>query len=165
MTELESLPDLIDPSTGELLDPACVDALAEAHERLKAKEAELCASRQLIARRLAALTEGTAKTRRLRGERTRVKVEMPEPGWNQSQLKSVLNAYPLIAPKYLRIGSVYPIARELAKLRNETGDDSFGNFRDMVLAAELPPSGAPRITIEESEPAPAEAAEEIKFPF
>ena len=147
-------PDVIDPTTGEIIDLENVDAMAAAYERIAALSRQLWGAKAAIAKALGDLTEGETKTRRLRGERCRVRVEMPKDSYDSGMLKEALNAYPEHGKLYLRIARVEPIAKEVKKLANETGPADFMQFKTMVLGANQGPTGTPRITVEEAPAAP-----------
>ena len=143
-----SLPDIIDPLTGEVLDLDSIDALADAYQRITETMAALGPIKQAIAKRLGDMTEGEARTRRLRGETTRVKVEMPADSYDSGQLQSALNAFPKLGAEYLRIARVEPIRSEVKKLASESGGEAFKTFKGMVMAANNGQTGTPKITIE-----------------
>lgn len=151
MTEqLTEAVELVHPETGEVIDAADVDAMASAYEAARRKENELYAFRRMLAERLAVMTTGESKTRRLRGQATRVKIEMPDDSWNNSLLKELWNSYPQLAVKYLRIERIGPQLREVKKLKNESGDVAFQMFKSIMLKANEGPRGTPKITIEEA---------------
>ena len=82
------------PLTGELIALSDVDGLIDCFERLKAQSDAIYAVLILIRRTLADKAEGHAKTRRLRGRRRAVKIEMPGSSWSQGLLKEAFNSYP-----------------------------------------------------------------------
>lgn len=134
---------------GELIEANDIDKLAQAYLAAKAQVGELNAFAARVAKHLAAKTTGDAKTRRLRGEKTRIIVEMPDDAFSQPPLKEAWQAFPKYAEKYLRIGSVDPQMREYKKLVNETSEDAeFLKFKALVLSANKGPTGTPRIALE-----------------
>lgn len=143
------VPALIeDPTSGVHLSSTDVDGLAEAYDRIERVQRDLRAASTLI--RIAIGRQATADTRtqRVRGEKHRIKVEMPDPVWSQPRLKELWSEHPVLAPKFLRIEKLGPIAREVTKLRSESGPVEFNTFRDRLLAAEEAPTAPPRIVIE-----------------
>lgn len=159
------LMEVVDPETREIVDLGSIDDLLAAWQRFEETEAVRQLFKGRIATAIANLTDGTNKTRRVRGTRLRAKVEMPEDGWDSSVLKECWNSYENLARKYLRIGSVYPLMREVKKMENETGPPDFEQFKRMVLEARRPPRGLPRITIEEAEPEVAGVTSDESLPF
>lgn len=141
--------EFIDPLTGEVIDLTDADALIDCFERIKAQDSAIYVAKQIVQRAIANLSEGTAKTRRVRGHRRRAKVEMPDAGWDQSKLKEAYNAYPQFRDELLSISSLRVKLREFKKVVNEKGPEDFQCFKGIVQAAELPPSGTPRVTVEQ----------------
>lgn len=141
-------PELIDPLTGEILED--VDSMIDSYERLKKHGDRIYAVRQEIARRLAEMTEGELKTRRLRGKKRAVKITMPDSYYSQPLLKEAWNSFPGFAPEYLRIDSIGVKKREVKKLEGTTGEKDFEMFKSLVQRANQGPgNGTPRISIEE----------------
>ena len=142
-------PEILDPTTGELVPAGDIDQLIEAFERIKLADAAIYKAKREVQIALADLTEGKAKTRRVRGRRRRAKVEMPDSSWDQSILKEAFNSYPQFRDQCLAIASIRVRKREYQKVRNEAGPADFMQFRNMLTQAEGPPTGTPRVTIEE----------------
>lgn len=146
--ETPAPPDLVDPTTGEVIDRGDADSLIDAFERIKAADAELYAAKTEVVRALAALTTGEAKTRRVAGQRRLVALEFPSPEFTNSILKEAWHAFPKFAPIYLRIGTVEPVAKEVKKLRETSGPSDLEMFKKLVLGAERPSTRNPSIKIE-----------------
>jgi hypothetical protein len=140
--------DIILPD-GEVIRDTDVDTMADAYRCLGAQIGRCQAARFRIALALASLSPGDQKTRRVRGERLRVKVEMPDDSWSAGDLHNLWDNYPEYAPLYLTFSGFRVIAREVKKLANEQGPPRFNEFREALLAANRGPTGAPRITVEE----------------
>jgi hypothetical protein len=140
--------EIICPLTGEIVDTSDPDQLIDCFERLKEADAQIFDAKRRVQFALAALTEGDAKTRRVRGRRRRAKIEMPDNGWSQSILKEAYHAYPQFRDELLRIDSVGVKAREFKKAVNETGPDDWSTFRNMIASAEQPATATPRVTVE-----------------
>ena len=140
--------ELIDPFSGYPVDCVNVNALAEAYDRAQDMERQLAGFRFLLAGHLAAMTTGEARTRRLRTDRHRIRIEMPDDSWDQKALKELWTDYPQSA-LYLRVARVEPKLREVKKLANETGAKQFEAFKAKLLSANQGPRGAPRIYLEE----------------
>lgn len=139
------------PETGEVFDPlaADTDTLLTWFADLQQLETQTRVARRVIAERIAALTEGTAKTRRVRGNRMRAKVTMPPDTWDGSTLKQLWTDYPEYR-RYLRIARVEPNMREVKKMQNETGPERFRVFKADLNGANRGAIRAPSITIEEA---------------
>lgn len=143
------LPDAIeDPTTGVQVPTSDIDELAEAHDRIERSLRVLQAAAKLIRMAIARRASQEARTVRVRGERHRLRVEWPPMNWAQPVLKALWAAHPVLAPKYLRIDRLAPQAREIAKLRKESGPDEFMTFRERLLAAEEPSTAPPRVVLE-----------------
>lgn len=151
--------DLIDPTTGEIIDTSDADQLIEAYIRIEDRDREIFAAKCELRKAIGALTTGEAKTRRVRGRRFRCKVTMPDERLDQSKLKEAWNSYPLYAPDVLRIAQIELRKREWGKVQNESGPADFMTFKRMVEAAILPPTGLPRIEVELGSQEPTEQAE------
>lgn len=141
---------IADPLTGEQIEVSNVDAMAEAYDRMEQRRTELEGAMKAIRIAIAALSAGDAKskTRRVRGERHTVKIELPDAHWDQSALKTAWEQYPELAREYVRIERFAPKLREITKLRNTEGSGVFPSFKALVLGAEQAPTALPRITIE-----------------
>ncbi len=156
MTEMLTVLDqdsrlIADPITGELIDPTDADAMAEAYDRMEALAGDLAGAMKAIRVAFGDLaSEGDAKTRRVRGAKHRVKVEMPSPTWNQAALRQAWREWPQIAPEFIRIDRFGVRLREVAKIKNEAGGTDFAAFRRLLLGAEEAPTAPPRIVIETS---------------
>lgn len=140
---------LEDPTTGEVVSTEDVDGLAAMWMRLRDLEDRCRRARVLIIHQLEAkVAHMSTKTRRLRGETVRIKIQMPDDSWDQVELRKAWDAHPTLAAKYLRIARLEPKLIEVRKLDSETGDTGFEVFRDRVLQARRPPTGNPYVTIE-----------------
>ena len=159
MNETESQPtmqsplivdSIVDPITGELVNVTDVDQLVESYQRISEVDSRLYKAKCAIRAALGKLTTGKSKTRRVRGALHRVIVEMPDANWDNSILKEAWASYPGFAQKFLKIGRIDVKIREFKKLANEFGKPAFESFKAMLLAAQKPPTGLPRIIIEEA---------------
>lgn len=141
---------ITNPVSGAAIDTEDVDQLIEAFAILDDVNKRVYATLQQLRELIGAKTDGTAKTRRLVGQRLQVKVEMPDDNWNNGQLKEAFNAYPQFRDAYLRIDTVKPQLREVKKLKTMTIVDNpaMELFRDIVLGANQGPTGLPKVTIE-----------------
>lgn len=141
---------ITNPVSGAAIDTEDVDQLIEAFAILDDVNKRVYATLQQLRELIGAKTDGTAKTRRLVGQRLRVKVEMPDETWNNGQLKEAFNAYPQFRDAYLRIETVKPQLREVKKLKTMTIVDNpaMELFRDIVLGANQGPTGLPKVTVE-----------------
>lgn len=140
---------LMNPLSGEIIDPDSVDDMIDQLESIKAINRQLYAVELQLRDRLAALTEGDAKTRRIRGERRAAKIEMPGLGWEQSKLKEAFAQFPEFRDEVLKIDSIGVKLAEYKKLKNTSSDDpEFLKFRDAITAACKGPTGNPSVTVE-----------------
>jgi hypothetical protein len=140
--------ELVDPTTGEILDLADADTLISSFERVSIQANVFWEAKRKIAHAIAKLTEGEAKTRRVRGKERGAKVEMPDDAWVQSILKEVWNAYPKLRDDYLRIESVGVKLREWKKLKETSGEPDLEQLKKMLAQANMGPTGTPRVTVE-----------------
>jgi len=142
-------PPLLNPITDAII-PDDPDSLIDAYEELKEMSDRIYAAQKSIRQKLEAKTVGQteAKTRRVAGNRRRAILEMPSVSWDQSILKEAWNAFPDLRDECLKISEVGVKAREFAKLANTSGSAKLETFRDMVKAAQRPPSGLPTVKIE-----------------
>lgn len=143
--------EIIDPFEGQFVRVSDADSLAEAIIRIREYKDQLYTFERLTKDAIVRLTDpnATTKTRRVRGERHRIKVEMPGTSWDQSKLKEAYHAFPQHRDSCLGISSLAVKLREFNKIRNETGPADFETFKAMVLAAEREPTASPTITVEE----------------
>lgn len=139
---------ILDPITGELLDPADIDSLIDAYERIDARDKQHYAAKLAIRQALASRTEGDAKTRRVQGHRRKAIVEMPSDSWDQAKLKQIWELYPDLREQCLKIDSIGVKLREYKKLVNTSGTPEFQAFRDNVTAANKGQTGTPTVKIE-----------------
>lgn len=136
------------PLTCEVIDTTDVDALIDCYERVSRLDAKLYDAKVAIRHALADMTEGDAKTRRVRGKRRQAKVEFPSDSWDQSILRQAWQTYPQFRDEFLKIGTITPKAVECRKLAGTSGPAAFESFRDMVTKANRGSLGLPTITIE-----------------
>ena len=141
---------VMDPRTGEVIDPKDVDALAEKYAELDAIAKQIGETLRAIRLALSDLSQGDAQTRRVRGERSRVKLVFDGPRWNQGTLRQIWKQYPLLAPDFIRIERLAPKLVEVRKLQNECGGQDFAHFRKLLLDAEEPNTAPPRVYLETS---------------
>ncbi len=94
-------------------------------------------------------------TRRLQGQRRRVRIELPDLFFSQPVLKQIVTQFPEgMWRGYLHVGAWKVDVKEFKKLRSMTGDTPFFNsFRDRLLAACEGRKGLPTVSVE---PAPVE---------
>lgn len=140
--------ELIDFTTGEVLERGDADALISAFERVKAEADKLYSLRHRIAEAIVALSEGPNKTRRVRGKARIAKIEMPDEGWTQSILKEAWNAYPTLRDEFLRIESVGVKLREWKKLKETVGPADLEQFKKMLASANVGTVGTARVSVE-----------------
>jgi hypothetical protein len=143
--------DLIDPVTGEIVDTGDLDQLADAFERVRDIEKKLGASKAMIVAAMTAMVSSdvTTRTVRVRGQRRRVKIELPDDSWDQSRLREAYDNYPQFRAEFLQIAEFRVRLRELRKSAAESGPKEFEDFKSLLRKANLGTRGIPRVTIEE----------------
>jgi len=144
----EEPPELTCPLTGEVVSVDDVDGLIDLYERIDAMDRQLWNVKRAVRESLAGLTEGEAKTRRVRGHRRAAKVVMPDDSWDQATLREAWTSYPQYREEALRIATFAPRLREWKKMVNTSGPPEFEAFRDLVGRANRGPVGAPTIKVE-----------------
>lgn len=142
-------------TTTELVDPAgeivgdSVDELVDAYQRCCER---LSAERDFadqLRRRLAAMTSGDARTRRVEGVTHVVKLEFPKPNWDSTGMRRLWDEFPSLAQRYMRIERLAPQLREVAKLRETTSDRvDHQEFKRRMLACETESNAPPRVVVE-----------------
>lgn len=142
-------PPLLNPLTDAIIqdDP---DSLIDTYEELKTMSDRIYSVQVMIRRRLQEKTVGQtdAKTRRVAGNRRRAVLEMPSESWDQSILKEAWNSFPDLRDECLKISEIGVKLREYKKLVGTSGVAKLETFRDMVKAAQRPPSGVATVKIE-----------------
>lgn len=137
--------DLIDPITGEVLDPGSADQLCAALDRLLPRLVELRAAEQSLRRAIGALALGERRTEHVVGHEWRATVERPATTWDRSTLKRIWEQHEA-ARRYLRIEAIAPQLREVDQLRRSSGP-GVEAFREELLAAERPSEAAPVVKV------------------
>ena len=126
-----------------------IDVLISRLFEIREQIGRLRSSERTLVTQLADLCQGEAKTRRVRGDKLRIKVEMPGPSWDQCRLRELWHNYPRHNGSVLRIEKLGVSLREYNKILQETGDDTFLCFRSELISANLGPRGLPYVTLEE----------------
>jgi hypothetical protein len=147
---------LVDPpATDKMADQftgrePTVDEMISAYEHYEQAEKAARNSRLQIVAALAARVPQTdgSKTVRLRGDRRRVKIELPADAWEQGRLKQAWFAYPQYAQEFMKINTLSVRLREWKKALRESGPADFQMFISMLKDANRGPIGTPRIIIE-----------------
>lgn len=137
------------PTTGEVVDLANADELIDCLERITKLDQTIYAAKQRVKSAIADLCTGDQKTRYVRGQRRRAKVESPSDSWDQPRLKEAWNSYPQHRESALKIATIGVKLMEFKKMEKESGPADFEQFRNMVAGAKKPSGAAPTITIEE----------------
>lgn len=139
---------IVVPIRGEVIDPANADALIDAYEFVKAKEADLYTAKRMIVAALDKLATSEANTKRVQGERRRVKIEAPKIGWDNSKLKAAYEAFPGLRDQALRISQIEVDKRKYDMLKRTSGPPEFEAFKARIAEACKGPTGNPTITVE-----------------
>lgn len=140
--------EFICPLSGEIVDDRDTDQLIDTYERLDRFNKTLYGVMLHVRQSLADKTVGTAKTRRVKGERREAEVKMPDDKWDGTSLRKIWDEFPEFRDGYLRISGIAPQAREVAKLPSTNGTERFNEFRDRILRANEGPTGTATIKIE-----------------
>lgn len=146
-----ALPELLDPATGEVLEG--VDSLVDALERAQLELSRLRAFEQSARIRLAAMApsdDPEQVTRRLRGERRRVKIELPGLVFDQAILRDIVAQFPMSMTRpVVKVESYKVVLTEFKKLANESGPPEFEQFRLCLQGACKGRIGLAKVTVEE----------------
>ena len=143
MTTIEQT--IIDPITGEVINPQDADALCEALARVQEQSATLRSAELAMRHAIGALANSDTRTARVVGHRYQASVERPATTWDNATLKRLWEEVPE-ARRYLRIDRVMPALREVGALRKSSGP-GVEAFRDALLSAEKPSTGAPTVKV------------------
>jgi hypothetical protein len=135
----ETIPDIVNAATGEIIGPSDVDGLlAVLRQALDVKQAAETTIYNVRLALTALAPEGNQKTKRLRGHESRCVLTQPYSGWDQTILKEAWEAYPKFRAGLLSIATIRVSLRELDKIKREKGPPDFMTFRKMILKAEKP---------------------------
>lgn len=137
------------PLSGARVSADDIDGLADLFLQLDSINKQIYGALSNIRRALADQTEGTAKTRRLRSKRYRLKIEMPSDSWDSGALRRAWDSFPQYRDEFLRIEKVGVQLRQFKKIVNEvSSEEDFNQFRDAITGANNGPTGTPRVTVE-----------------
>lgn len=139
---------LFDPFTGEIIADEDIDGLIEMYERLDKTNKTVYAVLCRIREKLAAKTEGDAKTRRVRGQTRACVLSFPSESFEQAMLKETWEEFPELRDEALKIDSIGVKLREYRKLQNTTGGERFIAFRDRLARACRGCVGLPTLKVE-----------------
>lgn len=140
--------ELISPIDGECVEIDDIDGLISLYEKCKAMNDACYAVQLAIRQTFWSMSEGTAKTRRVRGLKRIAKVVQADDSWDQAALRETWQAYPELRDEFLRIESIGVKMREFKKLQSTTGDAELCEFRDKVICANRGPVGTATLTVE-----------------
>jgi hypothetical protein len=141
-----AIDDPLEP--GKWADLGDVDALIDLYEKLDQFDKRVYSTKLRIREQLVQLSEGDAKTRRVRGLNRVAVLTMPDDSWDQSILREAWNSYPDLADEMLAIASLRVKMREYKKAVNTAGTPAFATFRDMLTSANRGPTGTATVKIE-----------------
>lgn len=139
---------VMNPLNGEVVELNDVDGLIDMLERLDEVNKNIYATMMRIRETLFGMTEGDAKTRRVRGERRSIKFTCPAESFTQADLKALWEAYPDLRDQYLKIAEIGVQLREYKKLVGTSGGERFTEFRDKLTKANRGIVGTPSFEIE-----------------
>jgi hypothetical protein len=146
--QLETPGEFIDPTTGLVVNPSDVDSMVEMYGRVESECRKFYDLKRKIAQAMFERTTGNAKTRRLEGEKHRIRLEKPDDYWDQSILKEIWNSYPKHRDQFLRIDSIAVKLVPYKQLLNTAGPEDLEQVKKMLNRANRGPMGTPRIKIE-----------------
>jgi hypothetical protein len=141
-----AIDDPLEP--GRWVDLGDADALIGLYEKLDLFDKRVYTTKLRIREQLVQLSEGDAKTRRVRGLNRVAVLSMPDDSWDQSILREAWNSYPDLADEMLAISSLRVKMREYKKAVNTAGTPAFNTFRDMLTSANRGPTGTATVKIE-----------------
>lgn len=141
-------PETVDPLTGEIIADDDTDGLIEMYERLDKTNKTVYAVLCQIREKLAAKTEGDAKTRRVRGRTRACVLSFPSESFEQAILKETWEDFPELRDEALKIESIGVKLREYRKIQNTTGGERFTAFRDRLARACRGCVGLPTLKVE-----------------
>lgn len=143
---------------GDTIATNDVDALIAAFEESDRVYRTAREFRAQVAHALLANTEGDAKTRYVRGQLKRAKVELADDSWDQKTLMQCWETYPHYSRSVMKIASLRVAMREYRKIEKEAGAGEFMTFRDLLTKANLGPIGTPKISVVNGETGEAASA-------
>lgn len=136
---------------GELFDPGNIDELAEA---VIAAKRLLEVARQFEYQVRTAIAshakfEGDCKTVRVRGDKYRLIVTLPDDSWDQAALRDIVEMHPGFAKDVIKPAGLKVAIREYKKIMNESGNEPFLEFKQALLAANKGKIGLPKVAIDD----------------
>lgn len=148
----EPLPpqEILDPTSGELIQPTDVDGLIALYGKLKERSDAIKVMQYQIREALAAMTTGETKTRRVEGAAHAGKLEWPSDEWDDAELLRLYREWPELRDRWLTIKKVGVKAVEFKKaLAMNSTEPGVNEFRDAIAACKLKPKAtAPTLTVE-----------------
>lgn len=145
--------EILNPQTGEILEPTNPEHLAPAFAVAKGLESAAKAWASILKEAIVKLvkdTPGKGRTRRLSAAGVTIKIELPKEEIKPAVLREAWERWPKLAPKYLRIATVAPIAVEVEKLWNTVGDPELEAFKAHLRSGLVPGTYA-NVEIEKDE--------------
>jgi len=139
---------IVDPVSGECAAIDDADELIGLYAALDSADKKIYAAKLKIRQALSQLTEGDRKTRRVAGQTRTAKLTYPDVDWDQSILREIYESYPQHRDTYLRISSLRPLKREVAKLQGTSGPPDLNTVRDMFTTAARESHRPPTVTVE-----------------
>lgn len=150
--------EIVDPTTGEVLDRDDVDGLLSAYLRIRDRSQALYVVELQIREAVAEKAQGDGKTLRVRGERLRCEVMLPGDNWRQSVLKEFAERFGTLARDWLRVATYAVNMREWKKVLNESGPEEFEAAKKMLSGACEKSTSPPTIKVEFLDTKPDEDA-------
>ena len=140
---------VIHPRTKEKIMSDDIDGLADLYESVTQQQRQIKELVRTIKIFFVAATDTEAKTRYLKGDRRKVKIEMPGPNWNQGLLKDAWENpdYAECREEVLKIDRIGVKLREFKKAVKTSGSESWTKFRDEVQAAKEEPTRSPTVSV------------------
>jgi hypothetical protein len=142
--------EIIDPTTGVVVDVSNQDDLIDALENIEVELKKFHALKRRVSIALTDLTTLSGvetKTRHVAGDRREVEITMPDDYYDQSKLREVWNSYPDMSRQYLRIEKLAVQRRNFKKAMATSGTPAFETFKKMIEQANMGPTGIPYVKI------------------
>lgn len=144
--------NMINPSTGEIIDETNIDSVIGLLEAIKikiAQDREIQNRAEAILFKMAKFDNGLSC--RVRGLTKRCKIALSNYNWDQSILKHLWNEYDDLVEDVIDINTFRVNLKEYAKIVNEfSNENHFMEFKEKLQKANLGRTGKPLIIIEEN---------------
>ena len=143
--------EVVDPSSGEIIDLRDVDAMAAAMVRITDVKMALDAAFQAMRTAIASMApvDGKGRTRRVYGHRYVAVVALQDDKWDQEILREAYDKYTSIAKEVVRVEERALRKREWDKWERANGTPEFEAVKAAIVSAKQAPTALPTVKIEE----------------